>query len=131
MNLVEDKPSQIADDATDLTTSLCSHLEAYYSITISKIVGLDVNVFRVDHDSSPSWVARVFRNNALSGPTTAKSIAKVLSFLKKNGFFAEACARGNPVSRFRECEVLVTEFVDGGRPKPCRETFRKLGDSLS
>lgn len=118
------------DDSVDFITGLSSHLEAHYDIQATKLVSLDTNVFRVDQVAHSSWVARVFPCEFSPAVTEAESSAKILFFLRQCGFPAEKCAHEKPVSTFRGRQVLVTEFLHGGRPKVCAKTFRRLGDLL-
>jgi methyltransferase (TIGR00027 family) len=120
----------VIDDNANFVSELSSHLQAHYEIQVTKLVKLDTNVFRVDQLAHSSWIARVFPSESSLAASQADSLAKILSFLRQCGFPAEKCANENPVSIFRGREVLVTEFLDGGRPKVCAETFRKLGDLL-
>jgi len=117
-------------DSADIVSELSSHLQTHYEIQVTKLVKLDTNVFRVDQLAHSSWIARVFPCESSLAVSQAGSSAKILSFLRKCGFPAEKCANEMPVSIFRGREVLVTEFLDGGRPKVCAETFRRLGDLL-
>lgn len=118
------------NDLDNFSTELSSHLEAHYGIQVTKIVSLDTNVFRVDQASYSSWIARIFSRESSLTASQADYSAKTLSFLQRCGFPAERCAHETPVSNFRGREVLVTEFLPGGRPKICTETFHRLGDLL-
>jgi methyltransferase (TIGR00027 family) len=120
----------IANDADDLAIGLSSHLETHYKIQITKLVCVEPGVFRVDQAFNPSWIARVFPRHNPHAVTDAEPSARILFFLQQCGFSAERCAHEKPVSTFRVCEVLVTEFIHGDRPKLCSETFHRLGDLL-
>jgi methyltransferase (TIGR00027 family) len=126
----EETTASVVDHSVDFINGLSSHLEVHYDIKVAKLVSLDTNVFRLDQAAHSSWIARVFPSDSSPSFTEAESSAKILSFLRQYDFPAEKCAHEKPVSTFRGHEVLVTEFLDGGRPKVCAETFRRLGDLL-
>lgn len=69
---------------------LPSHLEATYGIGAQQVSGLDLEVFRVDRDDGPSWVARLFP--AGRPAEAAAGDAGILRFLADRDFPAERCA---------------------------------------
>ncbi len=83
------------------------------------VVELDASVFRVDRRDGPSSVARVFPAERAVADVEAE--AELLRALEQAGFPAERCSDGEPVSRWEDQTVLVTEFVAPAAPlKPGR-----------
>lgn len=120
-------------DSTTATISapdLKAHLETQYNVKISVLSQLDHNVFKVERDDGPSWVARVF--DCTNRPIkTVKFDADILRFLEHRSFPAERSALPNSVSvRPNGQSVLVTKFVEGRRPRKGEQLFPKLGDLL-
>jgi Ser/Thr protein kinase RdoA (MazF antagonist) len=91
-----------------------SHLEKRYGVCVAGSKALDVGVFRLDFDGNPSWVARVFP--AARPLEDVAGDAAILRRLERRGFPAERCAHPEPVSSFGAHGVLVTEFVERGKP---------------
>jgi Ser/Thr protein kinase RdoA (MazF antagonist) len=118
------------EEPINIEESLSTHLDAQYSIQAAKLIKLDQGVFRIDrHDSSKSWVARIFP------PTRPIEIvhgdAKILRLLQDTEFPSERCAHPEPVSTTSNGHnILVTEFVEGRRARKGEQIFRKLGDLL-
>jgi Ser/Thr protein kinase RdoA (MazF antagonist) len=93
---------------------LARHLRAVYGIGVVRVDPLDVDVFRVDRDDGPSWVARVFPGaRSVAG---VQGDAAILRALERAGFPAERCAHADPVSTLAGRGVLVTEFVEPAAP---------------
>lgn len=119
------------NSTTDKISSpdLKTHLEVRYNIKISRITQLDHNVFKVDRHDGPSWVARVFDPSL---PTKiVEGDAETLRFLEQHNFPAERCANVEPLSTITDGRhVLVTDFVEGRRPRKGEQLFPKLGELL-
>lgn len=94
--------------------ALGPHLQERYRIDVAGVAELDSGVFRVDRRDGPSWVARVFPAERALADVEAE--AELLRALEQGGFPAERCADGEPVSRWGEQTVLVTEFVAPAAP---------------
>jgi Ser/Thr protein kinase RdoA (MazF antagonist) len=96
---------------------------------VAGLVELGAGVFRVDRRDGPSWVARVFPAERAVADVEAE--AELLRALEQAGFPAERCADGEPVSRWEEQTVLVTEFVEPAAPlKPPGRPAALLGAML-
>ncbi len=101
--------------------TLPAHLEKTYGITVSKIQGLDVGVFRVDHGGgSTPLVARLF--SASRPYAAAEADLAVLRFLAEVDFPAERPYGEAPLSVHEGQAVLVTQFVKDA-PKPRRPAY--------
>jgi Ser/Thr protein kinase RdoA (MazF antagonist) len=108
--------------------TLASHLEKQYSISITQITELDVGVYRIDKNDGLSWIARLF---PASRPLEdVKAEAKILQFLQQDDFPAERLANLESVSLHGSEPVLVTEFIEGTKPRGGEKTFYRLGDLL-
>jgi Ser/Thr protein kinase RdoA (MazF antagonist) len=93
---------------------LARHLRGVYDVGVVGVDLLDVDVFRVDRDEGPSWVARVFPvARSVAG---VRGDATILHALERAGFPAERCAHADPVSTLAGRGVLVTEFVQPAAP---------------
>lgn len=90
------------------------HLEDRYGIEATRVAELDAGVFRVDRRDGPPWVARVFPAERALADVEAE--AQLLRALEQADFPAERCADGEPVSRWEDQTVLVTEFVAPAGP---------------
>jgi Ser/Thr protein kinase RdoA (MazF antagonist) len=109
---------------------LKAHLETRYNIRISEISQLDLNVFKIERHGDISWIARVF--DARCSIETVEGDAEILRFLKRQNFPAEQCAHSDPVSTTHSGHhVLITDFIEGRRPKKGEQLFPRLGDLLS
>lgn len=91
-----------------------AHLEDRYGIEVAGVAELDAGVFRVDRRDGPSWVARVFPAERSVADVEAE--AELLRALEQADFPAERCSNGEPVSRWDEETVLVTDFVAPAAP---------------
>jgi Phosphotransferase enzyme family len=110
--------------------ALKAHLEAYYGIRIASMMPIDDDpeyrprgswpghypwTLIVKREDGPIWVARVFSSPA-DKIDRVEGDAEILRFLASHGFPAERLAHADPVSVHNGSGVIVTEFVDGGRP---------------
>jgi hypothetical protein len=101
--------------------ALKAHLEKRYRIRITAMAPITASgmtyssTLLVQRDDGPDWVARVF-----SGPADEVSRvdgdAEILRFLASHNFPAERLANDEAVSVLDSSGVIVTEFVEGGRP---------------
>jgi Ser/Thr protein kinase RdoA (MazF antagonist) len=107
-------------EGSDVTGSgIAAHLHDRYGIEVTEVQELDRGVHRVVRGEGPAWVARVFP--AARPPADVEAEAALLRALEGGGFPAERCADPEPVSRWEEHTVLVTEFVQAAAPlKPGR-----------
>lgn len=95
-------------------SDLGAHLRERYGIDVHRVSELDAGVFRVDRRDDPPWVARAFPTER--PPSDVEAEARLLKALERRGFPAERCAHDDPVSRWGEQTVLVTEFVAPAAP---------------
>ncbi|MFI5707485.1 phosphotransferase enzyme family protein [Kribbella sp. NPDC051620] len=106
------------------------HLEARYGIRISSLAPIDddpatrprgswpghyPSTLVVRREDGPPWIARVFSSPA-DQLARVEGDAEILRFLAAHDFPAERIAHDEPVSTFDDSGVIVTRFVDGGRP---------------
>lgn len=101
--------------------ALKKHLEERYRTRITAMAPITASgmtyssTLLVRREGGPDWVARVF-----SGPaddvSRVEGDAEILRFLASQDFPAERLATDEPVSVLDGSGVIVTEFVDGGRP---------------
>jgi Phosphotransferase enzyme family len=110
--------------------ALTAHLEATYGIRLASLAPIDDDpvarprgswpghypwtLLATRHDGPP-WVARIFSSPADS-VGRVEGDADILRFLASHDFPAERLAHAEPVSVLDGSGVIVTEFVDGGRP---------------
>jgi Ser/Thr protein kinase RdoA (MazF antagonist) len=107
---------------------LVEHLERRHAVRVAGASRLDQDVYRIDLDGGPDWVARVFpparAREAVAGD------ASILRRLEEAGFPAERCAVPEAVSDLDEDgTVLVTTFVEGERARDGR-SYAYLGALL-
>lgn len=110
--------------------ALADHLRATYDIRVTSILPIDDDpAFRprgswpghypwtlvVQRDDGLPWVVRVFSSRS-EEVGRVEGDAEVLRFLAEHGFPAERVAREDAVSVLDGAGVIVTEFIDGGRP---------------
>jgi hypothetical protein len=110
--------------------ALTTHLQAQHGIRVTSIVPIDDDPeFRprgswpghypwtliVRRADGPPWVARVFSSPA-DGLSRVEDDADILRFLAVQGFPAERIARDDPVSALDGAGVIVTDFIEDGRP---------------
>jgi Phosphotransferase enzyme family len=122
-------PKYLSDsDQQELLEKLRKYLEKRYQTEIVELIQLDRGVLHAVRRKSPNWVVRVF--SPLRPLELAQGDAQVLGFLEKQGFPAERCADPNPVSNPAGRPVVITEFVEGEKPEPSQEVFKRLGELL-
>ncbi len=123
---------------------LRAHLETQYGISITSIAPIDddpetrPNGSWIGHypwtlvvkraDGSP-WIARVF-SSAADTVDRVEGDAEILRFLAAHDFPAERPAHDSPVSVFDGSGVIVTEYVEGGRPNQSPEVLHELAGLL-
>lgn len=110
--------------------ALKSHLEAFYGIEIASVMPIDDDpktrpngswpghypgTLIVKRTDGPPWIARIFSSPA-DQLSRVQGDAEILRFLADHEFPAERIAREDPVSMIDGSGVIVTEFVEGGRP---------------
>lgn len=111
-------------------SDLKSHLETRYGIRISSLAPIDddpatrprgswpghyPSTLLVRREDGPPWIARVFSSPA-DQVARVQGDADILRFLAAHDFPAERIAHDDPVSTYDDSGVIVTRFVDGGRP---------------
>ncbi|MEV6413912.1 phosphotransferase [Kribbella sp. NPDC051718] len=109
---------------------LKAHLETRYGIRISSLAPIDddpatrpdgswpghyPSTLFVRREDGPPWIARVFSSPA-DRLARVEGDAEILRFLAAHDFPAERIAHEEPVSVFDDSGVIVTQFIDGGRP---------------
>lgn len=118
-----------------------AHLEAQYGIRITSLASIDDDpktrprgswpghypaTLLLKRTDGPPWIARIFSSPA-DRVSRVEGDAEILRFLAAHGFPAERLAHDEPVSVFNGSGVIVTEFVDGGRPADTPALNRELG----
>ncbi len=127
--------------------ALTAHLEAQYGIRITSLASIDDDpetrprgswpghypaTLLLKRKDGPPWIARIFSSPA-DRVSRVEGDAEILRFLAVQGFPAERVAHAEPVSVFDGKGVIVTEFVDGGRPTEPHDVLavhRELGSLL-
>lgn len=109
---------------------LRTHLEEHYGIHITSLAPIDddpetrprgswpghyPSTLLVKRQDGPPWIARIFSSPA-DQLNRVHGDADILRFLASHDFPAERIAHDDPVSMFNGSGVIVTEFVEGGRP---------------
>jgi Phosphotransferase enzyme family len=122
--------SPFADTRPFDSEVVADHLRARYGIRVVSIVPIDDDpVLRprgswpghypwtliVKREDGPPWVARVFSSPS-DDVGRVEEDADVLRFLAKQQFPAERIAREDAVSVLDGAGVIVTQFIEGGRP---------------
>jgi Ser/Thr protein kinase RdoA (MazF antagonist) len=122
--------TEIPAKSPDLKEILSLHLSAWYNTNVSEISQLDQNVFRVDRVKDLNWIARIFPP---SYPLSVLSEhAEILRFLEQQKFPSERLAHPEPISTTSAGHhVLITNLVDGRRPRKGEYLFPKLGYLLA
>ena len=101
--------------------ALKRHLEAQYRIRITAMAPITASgmtyssTVLVRREEGPPWVARIFSSPADS-VSRVEGDAEILRFLASQNFPAERLASDEPVSVLDGSGVIVTQFVEGGRP---------------
>jgi hypothetical protein len=110
--------------------ALTAHLEAQYGIRITSLASVDDDprtrprgswpghypaTLLIKREDGPPWIARIFSSPA-DRVSRVQGDAEILRFLAAHRFPAERVAHEEPVSVFNGSGVIVTEFVEGGRP---------------
>jgi hypothetical protein len=114
--------------------ALTAHLEAQYGIRITSLASIDddpktrprgswpghyPSTLLLKRKDGPPWIARIFSSPA-DRVSRVEGDAEILRFLAAHNFPAERVADEHPVSVFDGSGVIVTEFVEGGRPTDSR-----------
>ena len=110
--------------------ALKAHLEEHYGIGIDSILPIDddpatrprdswpghyPSTLVVKHTDGQQWIARIFSSSA--GQVSRVEVdAEVLHFLADHHFPAERIAHDVPVTVLDGKGIIVTQFIDGGRP---------------
>lgn len=123
--------------------ALKAHLEERYGIGIISILPIDddpatrpdgswpghyASTLVVKHGDGQRWIARVFSSSA-DQVSRVQGDAEILEFLASHDFPAERIAHENPVSVLNGKGIIVTKFIDGGRPSAAA-VWHELGDLL-
>ncbi|WP_433157024.1 phosphotransferase enzyme family protein [Kribbella sp. CA-247076] len=110
--------------------ALTAHLEEHYGIGIHSILPIDDDPATRPRDSWPGhypstlvvkhvdgqqWIARIFSSSA-DRVSRVQGDAEILQFLAAHDFPAERIAHDDPVTVLDGKGIIVTEFLDGGRP---------------
>jgi Ser/Thr protein kinase RdoA (MazF antagonist) len=110
--------------------ALRAHLEEHYGIGVRSILAIDEDPATRPRDSWPGhypstlvvkhvdgqqWTARIFSSSA-DRVSRVHGDADVLRFLAAHDFPAERIATDDPVTVLDGNGIVVTEFIDGGRP---------------
>ena len=110
--------------------ALTTHLQERYGIQITTLASIDddpktrprgswpghyPSTLLVSREDGPPWIARIFSSPA-DRVSRVEGDADILRFLASHDFPAERPAHREPVSVFKGSGVIVTEFVEGGRP---------------
>jgi Ser/Thr protein kinase RdoA (MazF antagonist) len=110
--------------------ALRAHLEEQYGIGINSILPIDDDPATRPRDSWPGhypwtlvvkhvdgqqWIARVFSSSA-DRVSRVQGDAEILQFLASHDFPAERIAHDDPVTVLDGKGIIVTKFIDGGRP---------------
>ncbi len=110
--------------------ALTAHLEAQYGLRITSLASIDDDpktrprgswpghypaTLLLKRKDGPPWIARIFSSPA-DRVSRVEGDGELLRFLAAHHFPAERVAHEKPVSVFNGSGVIVTEFVEGGRP---------------
>jgi hypothetical protein len=109
--------------------ALQAHLEARYGIRITSMAPIDdpgsrprgswaghyPSTLLVKRKDGLPWVARIFSSPA-DKVSRVEGDADILRFLASHDFSAERLAHDEAVSALNGSALIVTEFVEGGRP---------------
>ncbi|MDN5725209.1 MAG: aminoglycoside phosphotransferase family protein [Propionibacteriales bacterium] len=110
---------------------LTAHLEAQYGIRIDSIMAIDddprtrpagswpghyPSTLVVKQVDGQQWIARIFSSSA-DRVSRVHGDADILAFLATHDFPAERIAHDDPVTVLDGKGIIVTTFIDGGRPR--------------
>jgi len=110
--------------------ALKAHLEEQYGIRIASILPIDddpatrprdswpghyPSTLVVKHSDGTRWIARIFSSSA-DRVSRVQDDAEILQFLASHDFPAERIAHDDPVTVLDGKGIIVTRFIDGGRP---------------
>jgi hypothetical protein len=125
--------------------ALKAHLEDHYGIGIHSILPIDDDPATRPRDSWPGhypwtlvvkhvdgqqWIARIFSSSA-DRVSRVQGDADILQFLASQDFPAERIASDDPVTVLDGKGIIVTTFIDGGRPSAASPTvWYELADLL-
>jgi Ser/Thr protein kinase RdoA (MazF antagonist) len=124
--------------------ALKAHLEDHYGIGITSILPIDddpatrpngswpghyASTLVVKHVDGQRWIARVFSSSA-DRVSRVQGDAEILRFLASHDFPAERIAHDDPVTVLDGKGIVVTTFIDGGRPSGSPAVWHELGDLL-
>lgn len=123
---------------------LRAHLETRYGISITSIAPIDDDpetrpseswvghypwTLVVKRADGPPWIARIF-SSAADTVDRVEGDADILRFLAVHDFPAERPAHDHPVSVFEGNPVIVTEYVEVGRPAASWAVLHELASLL-
>ncbi|TDD14472.1 aminoglycoside phosphotransferase [Kribbella turkmenica] len=123
---------------------LRAHLETRYGIRITSIAPIDDDpetrprgswvghypwTLVVKREDGSPWIARVF-SSAADTVGRVEGDAEILRFLALHEFPAERRAHDDPVSVLQGSGVIVTEYVEGGRPAQSPAVLHELAGLL-
>ncbi|GAA0607759.1 phosphotransferase [Kribbella sandramycini] len=109
---------------------LKAHLETRYGVKIASLAPIDDDPATRPRGSWPghypstlyvrpadgsAWIARVFSSPA-DQTARVEGDAEILRFLAAHDYPAERLAHEHPVSTFNGSGVIITQFIEGGRP---------------
>lgn len=125
--------------------ALKAHLEEHYGIAIASILPIDddpatrpdgswpghyPSTLVVKHADGRRWIARVFSSSA-DRVSRVEGDAEILQFLASHDFPAERIADDDPVTALDGKGIIVTTFIEGGRPSAgSPAVWYELGDLL-
>ncbi|QDP96357.1 phosphotransferase [Microlunatus elymi] len=110
--------------------ALKAHLEEHYRIKISSILPIDddpatrpngswpghyPSTLVVKHNGGQPWIVRIFSSSA-DLVSRVQGDAEILRFLATHDFPAERIAHDDPVTVLDGKGMIVTRFIEGGRP---------------
>ncbi|MEV8374845.1 phosphotransferase [Kribbella sp. NPDC056861] len=142
--LEEGRRSPFAQTRPVEFAELRAHLEARYGVGITSIAPIDDDpetrpagswighypwTLVVKREVGSPWIARVF-SSAADTVGRVEGDAEILRFLAAHDFPAEKLAHDEPVSVFEGRGVIVTEYLEGGRPAQSPAVLHELASLL-
>ncbi|MFD2077540.1 hypothetical protein SAMN05421678_11251 [Actinopolymorpha cephalotaxi] len=124
--------------------TLKAHLEQHYGIEITSILPIDddpatrpdgswpghyASTLVVTHADGRRWIARVFSSSA-DRVSRVEGDAEILRFLASHDFPAERIAHDDPVTVLDGKGIIVTRFIDGGRPRAGTPVWEEMAEIL-